>query len=825
MRNSLIIFIALLWTGVSHAQDSLRRVKLKDTALGKVDTLKTATVIAARRPRLNGDTVEFNTNHIRLRPHAEVEELLGQLPGLQIDPDGNITFNGEKIQHLLVDGEDIFGNSPALVTRNFDASKIAKIQILDRVSDQSRFTGVDDGTRVKTLNLVLKESAKDGYFGKAEAGADPGGYYHSDAALAGFKANEQFTALLAAANDGAGLTGGAAGAQGDEGAQSKPSDPMGASAGVGIPRFGGLALHYANNWKPTGSHAAGNYQYSHVFTQPVTFSQVLQTQAGSVFGQSQQSRSTNRQDLHWWFGTYEWKSRSKDAFKIAIGGSTFDGGNQFNSNGTSSFNNDVVNNSRLGIRDQQSQQKVSGEAYWRRPIGRPERAISAVFTFNKTNSSTNGYLFSVGQFYQSGGTISSQDTVDQRKELNNRPLSLTGSLNFTQPMWRKTSLDVSYSLSSLTDRSFQGTFANSGDKYNTMVDSLTSDYGMRSLLHQVILNFNHNDKKLFYLLSMNWLADYVRQKDILGDSTLHLRYINWLPRAWIYYHWDANTGFWFRYSASYQPPKFAQLQPAKNNIDPLHLVLGNPNLKPAYSHFIEAEYRRSGTWNIFAGLVAELTDRNISIKTTTDNVGRQKSLPVNVDGGRRVALRTSLSRKLLGIETDIWGGIAYSKSFNYVNADLSRNTSYTDNGGFSLKRNVPDKYIFQVSTNFTYFTQLSSINTSTSVHYWSQSHSGAVTIFLFRNCEFNTNAAYTWQQRTNAFSSNTSVLLWNTAFSRNFLQNRLVVKAQINNILNANSGITRTNINNVTTETSTNILGRYWMFFVIYHFDRKLGRK
>src|SRR5581483_12520089 len=89
-----------------------------------------------------------------------------------------------------------------LVTRSFDASKIAKVQILDRKSDQAQFTGIDDGTQTKTLNLVLKESAKNGYFGKVETGGNTDGYYSGNGAAAAFRNKEQFTALGFAANTG-----------------------------------------------------------------------------------------------------------------------------------------------------------------------------------------------------------------------------------------------------------------------------------------------------------------------------------------------------------------------------------------------------------------------------------------------------------------------------------------------------------------------------------------------------------------------------------------------------------------------------------------------
>ena len=138
---------------------------------------------------------------------------------------------------------------------------------------------------------------------------------------------------------------------------------------------------------------------------------------------------------------------------------------------------------------------------------------------------------------------------------------------------------------------------------------------------------------------------------------------------------------------------------------------------------------------------------------------------------------------------------------------------------------MQDKYSLQLNTNFTYFDQVSSINATAPVRYWTQAHTGTVALYFIRDFEVNTSAVYTWQQKTSAFSANTSVLLWNAYISRNFLHGKLAARFQLNNILDANAGISRTNTGNINSQSSTNILGRYWMVSVVYHFDKKFKKK
>ena len=58
--------------------------------------------------RLRGDTIEYNADSFKVREGASVEEMLKKMPGLQVDKDGKITAQGEKVEKVLVDGEEFF---------------------------------------------------------------------------------------------------------------------------------------------------------------------------------------------------------------------------------------------------------------------------------------------------------------------------------------------------------------------------------------------------------------------------------------------------------------------------------------------------------------------------------------------------------------------------------------------------------------------------------------------------------------------------------------------------------------------------------------------
>jgi len=792
------------------------------------DTLTAVTISGqSLRPKLKGDTLEYSTENIRLQPNAAVEELLRRLPGLEIAPDGTITYNGEKIQHLLVDGEDIFGSSPTLVTRNFDGSQVARVQILERRSNQAQFTGVDDGVRTKTLNLVLKESARNSYFGKVEAGGGDNGDYNLNAIGSLFTGKQQITILGLASNVGVmGVSNSSGGSSAGISVGNPEADALGASAGTGIPQLTAGGLHYANTWNGLVDHLSGNYQYGHLFTQPVTTTHTVQTLSDSVYIQDQVSRSTNIQNQHLGNMAFDYKLNASSSLRFSFNGSSTAGRNQFAASESSSFNGVPVNGTERTIQSQVDNHGLNGEIGWRiSAAAKPARVFSIVAGMSKSDNVNTGYLYSNNRFFQPNGILQSSDTTDERKQISDHSASYTFNLAYTQPVWKDAILAANYRVIFTADKPLVATYSLGNGKYNVYIDSLSSQFEDRTLRTQSTLNLQGKIKQLTYVVGSDWITYGFQQKDILHDSTGRYRYDNLASHVMLTFMFDPHLGLQLGYSSLTQAPSLSQLEPVINNNDPLHISIGNPELKPGFIQNIGFNIRRISTWMLNLGFNIAILDNSISSKTSTDSLGRQITQPVNVDGGRFVQGNFAANRKILGVDFGFRASTSFTRTMNYVNSDLTGNNTYSNGAGISLGKYVIDEYSIRVSTNFAYLDQTSSINPATPLRYWTQQHSGSLSFFFVRQYEINSTFSYTWQEKTSTFPGNTSVLLWNNYISRNFLHDKLVLKAAINNLLNANAGISRMNTGNITTESSSNILGRYWMFSAIYHFDRQVNKK
>ena len=788
--------------------------------------MKPAIVTATLRPRIKGDTVEFNTDKIRLYAHANVEELLNRIPGLQIDPEGNITFNGEKIQHLLVNGEDIFGNSPSLVTRNFDASKIGKIQILDRKTDQSNFTGVDDGNRIKTINLVIKDSENNGYFGKIETSHNSNGYYNSDGFVAEFKAKQQVTALGLASNTGnTKFSSSAAPGSSSVSIQKGIADPLGASAGTGIPQLTGTALHYANTWPTSNQHLVVNYQYIRYSTEPIASTQTIQTQPDSVYTENQLALSRNQLNQHWIDGTYNWTPTSHNALIMIFRANTGSGENQFTAISQGGYTKTPLNNSHRMIKDNVNQSTFNADLYWRSQIAKAGRNMTVGIGFNRIKNNADGFLYSLNTFYDSSGNLASLDTVDQRKQITIAPSTIKATITYTEPLWKSASLELNSTFTSDVDNPLVATYNHGDGKYTELIDSLSSRVHSRTNSKQASIVLQGYCRSLLYLIGTDWRDFNYHQRDLFSNILIHQNYSTINPRMIFVFPLNKLSNIRFFFTTATQLPSIAQLQPARNNSDPLHISLGNSNLKPTLTRTFRLDYMQVKTWRLSFVVTCNLISNDVSTRTTTDSLGRQISQSINVDGAKNGSINTSFGKQIQGINFDLHASGNFLQRYNYVNTDLSKNTSYSTGGGVIITQNIAARYSCQLTADFLYFHQRSSINTSLPISFWTQTHKATFTAYYFKNYIINTSALYTWQQKTSSFADNNSSLLWNGFIARNFFKDQLTIQAEVQNILNRNIGVSRTNSNNIYTQTSTNILGRYWMLSAAYHFDKKFKKK
>jgi len=150
--------------------------------------------------RMSGDTISFKANAFNSKPDATVEDVLKKIPGVQVQKDGTVKASGEQVQKIYVDGKEFFGNDPKIATKNLTADMVDQIQVFDDMSEQARFSKIDDGSRTKSINIKLKKDKRKGDFGRATAGIGTDSRYEGNFSFNHFREDQRIS-LVGSANN------------------------------------------------------------------------------------------------------------------------------------------------------------------------------------------------------------------------------------------------------------------------------------------------------------------------------------------------------------------------------------------------------------------------------------------------------------------------------------------------------------------------------------------------------------------------------------------------------------------------------------------------
>lgn len=153
---------------------------------------------------IQGDTITYKADAFTQGNERKLGDVLGELPGFEVDDDGQVKVQGKKIDKLLVDGKEAFGGDTKLMTQNLPANVVDKVQVLQNFNDVAPLSGVNQSERT-ALNIMLKEDKKNIVFGDLTLGGGPEDRYLGHAN--GFYYNEKTSLnLIGGANNVGQLT-------------------------------------------------------------------------------------------------------------------------------------------------------------------------------------------------------------------------------------------------------------------------------------------------------------------------------------------------------------------------------------------------------------------------------------------------------------------------------------------------------------------------------------------------------------------------------------------------------------------------------------------
>jgi len=858
-------------------------VNLSPISLDPIAVKMSAIEIRTQAVKMNGDTTEMDATKFKTNPDATAEDLVTKMPGIS-SSGGQVQAQGEQVKKVLVDGKPFFGEDPNAALKNLPAEVISKIQVFDGKSDQSLFTGIDDGNTSKTINIVTKSQFRNGKFGRFYGGIGNhlGGSgdvvkYKNGGTFNSFKKARRITLLFQSNNineqnfsfeDLVGAMGGGGGGRGGRGGGMMGGMMGGRMMGgsdffvgnqAGINTTHAWGMNYSNSWGPKERwEVSGSYftNISRNINESFSLRQYITGQSeGLLYEESNPASSSNIN--HRFNARITWNPDSINRILITprisiqsnskltpiMATTTVGELNDILSllTNTTNSDNDGINGG-IGFNFRHAFLK-KGRTF----------AVNANPGYSKQQGST--FINSVNTKYL---PIPETLIFDQNNQTQRGNLNFSGSATFTE------SLDTNHSISINYQNNFN---QNSNDRFTYLKDLAGSglfNWLDTQLSSQFINDYSNHRAGLDYVYQtykMNVTAGIRGQLAYLNgnqsfpyNSPISRTFTSLLPNIQGYYRLGMKKNLRFNYSTSNNAPSVDQLQPVLNNSNPLQLSLGNVSLKQDFNQSLFIRYFSvlpDKNRNFFALLSGSFTNNHISYKTIfsgrgdnnialdpsfgslKDSVvlvpGAQLSLPVNIDGyySLRGFISWGRSFKKINFNTNAGSTVSRTPSLIQFGNGLEL-LNYAVNPTFTLgivvSSNISEKLDFTLSSNTSYSLVKNTLQTALNQTYINQSSRFALNYIPKSKLVLSTDVTH---QFYNGFSNgfNPQFFLWNAGIGYKFLKkNAGEFKLSMYDILNQNRSIQRNVTQTYFEDVRTTVLTRYILFTFTYKLSQFGGK-
>nr|WP_294790549.1 outer membrane beta-barrel family protein [uncultured Mucilaginibacter sp.] len=792
--------------------------------------------------KIKGDTTVFNASAYVVQPNAKVEDLIKQFPGIQVDKDGKVTANGQTVSKFLVDGEEFFGDDPTLVTKNLRADMVKEVQMYDKKSDQATFTGIDDGQKTRTMNVVLREDKKNGYFGKLYGGIGNNDFYTGQVGFNKFQGKEKFAVYGIAANTGKTSLGSDDAQKFGDGGNVTVMDGGGIMIsgggndlsydGRGIPTAISGGAHYDNKWAKDKHSINTNYKIGQVDvngTANTLTQNNLPDRVNNSSSDQKFNRSAYRQKLD---ATYLWTIDTSATLKIVVDGTLRHSKQQtdylditntdIGYTGTSKLLNYQT---RTNI-NETDQRLMNASAFYTKKLKKKGRTFSALFSNAIDKGTQKGSLHTNLDTYDPVTGVKSNEQVDQYKPATSNTNTFNTNFTYSEPFTKALSLVLNYGLTLTDAKSDQRTYNKSGSgQYDQLDPTFSNNFTLNQLAHQAGAILNYVKGKT--TLNFGTRASDVQFKQIneLTAKRYERHFINWMPQMTYQYRLGTQSSFRVGYNGSTTQPSLSQLQPIRNNNDPLNQVVGNPDLKPSFRNNFNVYYTSykalSGQQFYLSGNYSFITNQIVS-NNTTDANGKSTIQSVNIgQTPYNYSLTAEASRKLLGINVTLGSSISKNVNYNMVNNVLNTTNGSSFSPYLSFSKYEAKKYDIYLYGGPSYNISKTSLQQNINNNGYRINGNAYLGWYLPADFQITSDMSYNYTSKTQTFDQSNTTFIWNATINKTLLKDKsLKLTATLNDVLNQNNGFSRgTNGSRITQNTYTTIK-RFFMLSVIWDFSK-----
>ncbi len=660
-----------------------------------------------------GDTVSYNASAFKTARDASAEGLLKKMPGITVNYDGSVDAQGESVQKVYVDGKEFFGEDVSTTIKTIPAEMVSKVEVYDKLSDKAEFTGLDDGEGFKALNIVTKLGKRKGLFGKVYASYGyPDKYsvggnfnrFHGDEKISVIAMANNINQLNFAFEDIVGATastsvasgGGGGGMRGHRQARNFMVRPM-----SGISTVQSVGVNYSNQWKKL--ELQGSYFFNHSNTinhqtEDKTTYIGENTQLYEAITDSERENWNHRANLR-----LDYKFSKTQSLMVRANASLQNYNGISTSNSTTAKGNTTDNTAGQVQKDMKSlddDERVGtyGNLFvlYRTRLGKPGRTLTVNGGGNwNTNNSWNNPIYEF--------TIPRDSLYERNIERISASNRVRGEITYTEPLSKQSQLNVEYEFShKFDDQNLTTNVFGSHEKdaegqwvktqYDELGKLLSNISESGYSIHQIGPGYNLSTEKVKLSAKVNYQYSSFDSKQILPAGA-HPHYtfqdVTYNGNATV--NFNKQNTLRVRFRSSTNNPSLDQLQEAIS-VSGNHYTEGNPDLKPSYSHQINAFYNNTniekgrtfmlhgGVWATTRAIIgASVIDPNYVLENYNGQLlgeGNTYTKYENyTDGGN----------------WNIYSGVSYGFPVPFIKSNLTLNV----NTGFS---NTPSKMNGKVNT-------------------------------------------------------------------------------------------------------------------------------
>ncbi len=120
---------------------------------------------------ISGDTLVYDADSFKTGTERKLEDVLKNLPGVEINDDGEIEVEGKAVTKIMVEGKDFFDGDSKIASKNIPSNAVDKVQILKNYSEVGQLSSVQNNQDNIAINIKLKKGKDKFWFGDILAGS------------------------------------------------------------------------------------------------------------------------------------------------------------------------------------------------------------------------------------------------------------------------------------------------------------------------------------------------------------------------------------------------------------------------------------------------------------------------------------------------------------------------------------------------------------------------------------------------------------------------------------------------------------------------------